>query len=315
VNKAAGDERPERRALAAQALAIVGDQGTEILHRLLEDPDASVVAAACRAAGLLKSRAYLYSLVKLLPNPHLRGEAVDALAAYGPRISGSLGDILEDRTMPERVRQNIPRILKWIPDQRSVDVLLKATLQSDGAVRDNALKALNRLRSNSPRLHFEAGFITPQIMTEARTYFEVNAALEAVRRNGADGAHPHASLLARSLEERLHKVMDRLFRLLALEYPPKEIYSAYLAVSRGRPEEVSASLEFLDNVLDREVKRIVIPIIDTPAHLAQRGKEFFGVETKNLDSALRGLIQAGDPWLAPCATAAAVELNLRAAQA
>src|SRR5207244_1071532 len=107
----------------------------------------------------------------LLPNLHLRGEAVAALAAYGPRICGSLGDILEDRSVAARIRRHIPRILKQIPDQRSVDVLLKATIQSEPQIRDLALRALNRLRTTAPRLHFEAGFITPQIMTEARSYF------------------------------------------------------------------------------------------------------------------------------------------------
>jgi ATP/ADP translocase len=313
IDSAAADSDPERRALAATAIGMTGDQGSEALHKLLNDPDAKVVAAGCRAAGVLHSRAYIHDLVWLLPNPHLRGEAMAALAAYGPRICGSLGDILEDRTVAARIRRHIPRVLKQIPDQRSVDILLKATIHSEPAIRDVAIRALNRLRANAPRLHFEPGFITPQIMTEARSYFELNAALAPLR----DGNHAGvtASLLRRSLEERLQKTMDRVFRLLALQYPPKEIYSAFQAVQRRRSEELSAALEFLDNVVEREVKRILIPLVDAPSHLAQRGKELYGIEPRSTEAALRELVQSGDPWLAPCAAAVANEMNLRGALA
>ena len=313
IEATASDPSAPRRALAAKALGLAGDQDSEALHRLLNDHDTKVVAAACRAAGALRSRAYIHDLVWILPNPHLRGEAVNGLAAYGPRICGSLGDILEDRTVAARIRRHIPRVLKQIADQRSVDVLLKATIHSEPQIRDMALKALNRLRASAPRLHFEPGFITPQIMTEARSYFELNAALAPLREFGNGGIT--ASLLRRSLEERLHKTMDRVFRLLALQYPPKEIYSAFLAVERRRADELSAALEFLDNVVDREVKRILIPLVDAPSHLAQRGKELFSIEPRSAEAALRELAQSGDPWLAPCAKAAAVELNLRGAMA
>jgi hypothetical protein len=117
------------------------------------------------------------------------------------------------------------------------------------------------------------------------------------------------------LARRRNKILDRLFRLLALQYPPREIYSAYLALSRRRPDEVSSALEFLDNVVDREVKRILIPLVDAPAQLAQRGKELFSVESRSFESAIRELVLSADPWLAPCAQAASAELNLRTAKA
>ena len=131
IAAAASDPDASRRALAAKALGIAGDGGSEVLHRLFTDRDRRVVVAGCRAAGVLRSRAYVNDLVWLLPNPYARAEAVTALAAYGPRICGSLADILEDRSVSARVRAQIPRVLKQIPDQRSVDVLLKATIQSE----------------------------------------------------------------------------------------------------------------------------------------------------------------------------------------
>jgi AAA family ATP:ADP antiporter len=110
---------------------------------------------------------------------------------------------------------------------------------------------------------------------------------------------------------RLQDTVERLFRLLGLRYPPKEIYAAYLAVNRRRAEELSAALEFLDNVLDRELKRVLLPLLDAPAHLAEKGRELFGVEVPDAEAAVRELIRSGDPWLVACAAASAAELRLR----
>ncbi len=96
-----------------------------------------------------------------------------------------------------------------------------------------------------------------------------------------------------------------------MRYPPKEVYAAYLAVKHRRAEQLSAALEFLDNVLDRELKRTLVPLLDSPAHLSQRGQELFGIERRTAESAIQELIRTGDPWLAACAMAAAAELKLR----
>jgi len=118
-------------------------------------------------------------------------------------------------------------------------------------------------------------------------------------------------LLVRTIEERSHGTVERLFRLLGLRYPPKEIYAAYLAVHHHRPEQLAAAMDFLESILDRELKRVLLPLLDAPAHLAERSRELFGIEAPDAASAVRKLVISGDPWLAPCAMAAAAELRLR----
>jgi AAA family ATP:ADP antiporter len=212
--------------------------------------------------------------------------------------------------MPVSLRQQIPRVLKAIPDQRSVDVLLAAIGHQDLSVRASVLKALNRLRETAPHLNFANHFVTEQILAEARYYFELAAALEPFR-DQKEHRRSAACLLARTLEERLAGTLERLFRLLGLRYPPKEIYSAYLAVSRRRTEEAAAALEFLDNVLERDLKRILLPMLDAPDRALARGHDLFGVEPRDAESAVRELIHSRDPWLTACALATAGEWKLR----
>jgi ATP:ADP antiporter, AAA family len=301
---------PRKRALAAAALGVRGDQGADLLRSLLQDPDVEAASAACRAAGALRNRAYLHGLVQALGHPRLRRDAIGALVGFGPAICGSLSDALLDETIPLSIRRQVPRVLKAIPDQRSVDVLLPAIKHPDLTMRAAVLKALNRLRESATWLRFDSVFVTEQILAEARHYCELNAAL-APFQDFREGGGRACRLLARTIEERLRETLERLFRLLGLRYPPREIYSAYLAVSKRQSGDATAALEFLDSVLERDLKRILLPLLDAPEHLLERGRDLFGVELPTAESAVRELIRSHDPWPVACAMAAAAELRLR----
>lgn len=304
---AAADD-PQRRALAAAAIGARGDLGTGLLHRSFEDPDRATVRAACRSAARLRDRDYLFPLAKALGNAQVRGEAIAALAAFGAPICGFLSDCLLDEHLPINVRRQVPRVLKQIVDQRAVDVLLGAVNHEDLAIRSAVLKALNRLRESGAQLNFAEQYVNGQILREARYYCELSAALAPFRNAPR---HPATRLLVRSLEDRLRSTLERLFRLLGLRYPPKSIYSAYLAVQRNDREEATAAIEFLDNVLARDLRRVLLPLLDAPENLLEHGRDLFGVIVPDVEAAIRELLNSRDPWLLACAMAAAVELQLR----
>ncbi|MBI2680065.1 MAG: hypothetical protein HYX25_03540 [Candidatus Solibacter usitatus] len=309
LRAAAADPDPRKRVLVARAAGLAGGAGASIVQQLLEDADSSVVRAACAAAGVLRNRAHVFSLTRCLTNARQRGAAIAALAEFGPRVCGTLSDILADETVPAAMRRQIPRVLKLIPDQRSVDILLQAIDHSDPGLRRAVLKALNRLRESAPKLSFEDSRIAGQMQVEVRRYCELNAALDPFRSSKNSGEA--AGLLARSLDERMAQTLDHLFRLLGLRYPQQEIYSAYRAVSGRSSEAHSAAVEFLDSVLERDMKRLVVPLLDAPERLLDTGRNLLGIQPKTAETALRELLHSGDSWLAACAAAAAGEMKLR----
>jgi AAA family ATP:ADP antiporter len=192
-----------------------------------------------------------------------------------------------------------------------VEVLFAAIAEPDLTVRSQVLKALNSLRETAPKLHFGRETLIEQILTEARYYYEMSAALAPFKENGAS-VTPAARLLVQTIEERLRRTLERMFRLLGLRYPPREIYAAYLgAVNRKRTEQHTAAIEFLDNILERELKRIVLPLLDEDARIAQVARDVFGLEPRDEKAALRELMRAGDSWVVACAVATAAELSLK----
>ena len=176
------------------------------------------------------------------------------------------------------------------------------------------LKGLNRLRETNPELHFSGPSVRDRTFWEIRHYFELHAALAAFQTTGE--TQTAASLLARTIHDRLSHTLDRMFRLLGLTYPARDIYSAYLAVrgiytGKRSEERLTAAVEFLDNVVERDVKRVLMPLLDSTERLTEHGRDLLGVDPKDAQAALRDLIRTGDPWLRTCAIAAAAQLKMK----
>lgn len=307
VAQAAVDPNPQRRALAARAIQLRGSDGDHHLGRLLEDPDPGVREASCRAAGTLGDRRHFDTLIRLLGDRTVRGAATESLGSFGPRICGALGDILADPTTPAAIRRRIPRVLRLIRDQQSVDVLIAALGGADSLA---VLKALNRLREAAPNLVFKKDAVSRQLGLEAKRYFEMGSSLVALR--GWSTPRTAASLLVRSIEARMQQIEDRLFRLLALRYPSAEMYSAFLAVRSRQPEKITVALDYLDSTLDRDLKKFVIPLFEGVERVAKNGRDLYGIEVPTAEAAIRSLVGSNDHWLAACAMATAGERQLRA---
>jgi AAA family ATP:ADP antiporter len=308
IAAAAQDASPERRRISALAIAARGQEAARELGSLLLDTDARVVAAACRAAGKLGDRSLVEPMIRRLGDPALRSVIIESLAAFGARICGILGDYLADDSLPLGVRRQIPRVLKLIQEQQSVDVLLRSLGGPELSIRAAVLYALSHLRERAPRLNYGETFVSEHILKEARHYFDLYSALEPFRDH--KDTRTATGLLVRSLEERLRQTIERLFRLLGLRYSHEDMHAAYLAVRGRRREKFLAALDFLDTVLDRPLKRVLLPLLDSSEGLAERGRDLFGVERRDAESTIRDLIHSPDPWLAACAIAAAGERKL-----
>jgi len=310
ISRSAGDSNPCRRALAASAIAACGDQGTDLILALLADPDPDVAASACRAAGSLKNRACILSLARLLADWRARSAATDSLAQYGSAICGTLGDMLNDDSLPLAVRANVPRVLRRIAHQRCADILITCYRHPEPAIRTEALKALTHLRHEAPSLIFADPLLKQSILNEAHRYYELLASAAALTEY-RDRPHTAVSLLARTLDERLCQGMDRLFQLLSILYPAKEMQGTYLALTKRDRDTHSAAVDFLDSVLDQDLKKVVVPIFDAPERAIESGRVLFGVEPQNAETIIGDLMHSDEPWIASCAIAAAAELGLR----
>ncbi|MFQ5770559.1 MAG: Npt1/Npt2 family nucleotide transporter, partial [bacterium] len=214
----------EGRAQVADALGILNDQNYySYLMELIKDSDPMVKTRAIKSAGQTGASEFIPILMQNLSDRTYRKTAREALAAYGDTITEHLSNYLADRSIPLDVRAGIPRVLGLIGSQRAVEMLLDNLPQKDEILRYQMIKALNKLRAQFPGLHFDKR-VDQALKDELKKYFRIQATLhQTARSNGHDG--PGFDLLQRALRERLDDHLERLFRLLGLRYPPRDIYN------------------------------------------------------------------------------------------
>lgn len=310
ISAAAQSPDPRKRRHAAIAMGGNGRSNAAV-EKLLGDAEVQVKEAAIDAAGRLRDRALVPRLASMLADLRLRGSAAHALAAYGSGIAGTLRDLMEDSSQPRAVRLKLPRVLAMMGEQRAADELLLAVGTGDLDLRGAVLAALSRMRREQPQLSFGAAPVEQQILEEAKAYYAMWAALEPLRPAGDLTA---LRLLRATLDERLRQMLDRLFLLLGLRYEQRGVERAAGALKGKSHEDHSAAIEFLESLLDRDLKRILIPLVDDAPRIAARAKELFGIDVRSPEEALRRLLQSGDAWLVSCAAQAAAELKLRGLQ-
>lgn len=311
-------EERERECIKGNIAKVLGDvDDPELypyLYLLLNDESPNVVKEAATSAGKIESKEFIPILIKHLITKEVRPYSRRALARYGEEIIDTLSYHLENPTEDIRIRLAIPRVLSLIGSQNSVNLLTKNLDQRDPLLRYEIMKSLNKLRTRFPLLKFDKTRIEKKILDEIEQHNRIlsilireNINLSAMRSEGSTQGNRDEILRARkllnlALEEKLEGSLERIFRLLGLKYPAKDMYDAYLGVQSNRPNLRADAIEFLDNILESNLKRVLIPIIETsPEQIIPReAPKLLGVNIPNEDECFTIILQDEDNWLKVC---------------
>lgn len=255
---------------------------------------------AIASVGRLRDRSHLPWLLEKLADRTYRADVRVALSDFGTGIVGTLSDYLNDRSVSYVIRQNIPRVLSQVPDQQSVNTLVNSLQTVEPSLKYYVVKALNRLRSNYEDLKFDSRGLESALVEETKIHYEILQALQSHTRTESNEA---TNLLKRALTEKQYQNLERIFRLLGLVYPPRDIYNAYQGVVSEEKTVRSNAIEFLDNLLKGDIKKFVLPLLDDVSvdSVLRKGGEFFKVNRLNEEESLAFLITGRDPWLRACA--------------
>jgi AAA family ATP:ADP antiporter len=305
---APGPDPARARRDAARVLGLVPPP-SELhaeLFTLLRDENPEVVEQALLSAGKIQGREFLPQVVDKLGQRRLRGAARAALTQYGQRAVGTLQDYLNDDTVPMSVRGAIPAVLAGIATPGAAATLGNSFIQSDPALRFAVLKALNKLRSRNPALLPTGIDFADMLNSELIGYyrsFQILAAFDPeawalLRPRGTE------SLLSRALRERMDYEFERIFRLLALLYPMRDVYNACAGITSGRPQLQANALELLEHLLPPELYRRLSYGLDPEISLEEKlsyAERLCRVGVRSRSEALRVLLHSKDRWLCACA--------------
>jgi len=302
ITDTSDSSRRARRDVAAAIRQASQPRFRRLLVPLLYDPAPEVADEAMesvRAAGT-DDFVFVPTLVALLRHRKLKGTARAVLVSYGEPVVDVLAHFMRDPDEDIWVRRHIPATLALIPGQKTVDALAATLQEPDGFLRYKAVSALERLRRTEQPLTFPREAIEKLAIKESRNYFNYLSLYDNVF---GKKRLPDGSLLALALQQKMLRTKNRIYRLLALIYPWRDIDAAQWTLEHGDARGRASASEYLDNILSGQLRKQTMPVVeDLPLdEKVRRGNVLLRTRPRDIDETLLQLINDDDQVVAAAA--------------
>ncbi|MBA7483319.1 hypothetical protein ES707_18832 [subsurface metagenome] len=229
---------------------------TQKLEELLEDESPEVSKYAIESAAKLKRREHVPGLIYKLHNPLTREDACTALEKYGEKIVGILSDYLGDSDEDVGLRKEVASVLARIPTQDSADFLAWELAEDNEDMDPELIDALDRIRSGKPDIQVQEKIIKTKIFKEIKKYYQILIKFYDAK------SKAKKVKMSEQLSENLAASMMNIFKLLGLIYSHEDIFRAYQNIRTATKDSVDYALELLDNILPKEIRDAVFPLIE-----------------------------------------------------
>jgi len=296
------------RVQAARVLSVAPDVFPDLLARLIADEDAQVALQALAAARASPRDDLIAPLLHALARPELTDEAVRALSMYRDAIVPELERRLHHAETPVEIRRELPSVLVRIGTPLARQVLIEGLLQVDVTLRYRIVASLNKLQDVHPDLRVDREVVDLLIAAEIAGHYRSYQVLGPLRTQLKQN-DPVLQALRRSMEQEL----ERIFRLMALLYRGSALHDAYVGLRSTSSAMRANALEFLDNVLVPDLRRVLVPLLDSQVTVEERiaiADRLVGAPVANAEEAVATLLASGDAWLRSCAVYAVGALQL-----
>ena len=255
-----GEYGHELRKQSAKVLGEMYDRDyAYLLKQLLYDENPSVVKQAIKSAGKTQDRRFVHDLLLLMGNEIYRKAVEKALREYGSRIYGTMYDHMIDSHLPVSTRRYIPWVFSQTVSEDSWDILKMSLKFCSIPIRHGVIKALLRMRKQRPTLRVSDDIITQNIEREIGRYSKLKKALFFYQ-GGKIMLSDEADEI---LEYEIEQTFENIFRLLSLNNDIEDIDNAYKAIVGDNPELRSDAIEFIENLIMWDVRKLLIPILET----------------------------------------------------
>jgi AAA family ATP:ADP antiporter len=274
---------------------------------LLEDLD--LVRKAIKAAGEANHEELIPPLLQLIIQPKLRKNVIDALEHYGGGFTAVLPDMIKSGELSIEQVRRLPSVLCRMDNRAAVELLLdlpRRYVPKDLETRWESIRGLNIIQRDFPHRNVPRWKIQYLLTTEVRRYDRLQQALAlhlALLPHGhKESENGSRRGMINLLNQRLSGGFDRIMRLLGMVYPPIDIIPVQRALLHETKKVQLSGLEFLDNLLTINHKRLLMPTLELRQHLRQnnasslRAKDERALRKEEF-RVLRQLLQGGDERL------------------
>ncbi len=303
-----GEAGARDRREAARVLAVVPEAFVDILVPLIGDSDVEVARQAIAAAQDVTLPELVAPLIAALPRAELAADAARALAKYGDALVPDLERQLHDESLALEIRRELPMVLVRIGTPYAQQILLEGLLQPDVTLRHRIISSLNKLHDVHRDVRLDPNVLELILAAEIAGHYRSYQVLGPLRAQLKED-DPILQALRHSMEQEL----ERIFRLMALFFRGAALHDAYVGVRSSNPIVRANALEFLDNVLKPELRRVLVPLLDSQVTDDERielANRLVGAPLESTEQSVATLLASEDSWLRSCAIYAVGALQL-----
>jgi len=236
------------------------------LTRLIDDESPKVSSFALKSAARLKKKEYIPAIIRKLGNFITMEDAVNALHQYGDAAVRALEKSLHDGSKSTTLRMAVAEVLARIGTQKAILALTEELEQGTGELDVGVIDALDRVRLENTEIPISASAAKRKIFSLIKRYCQKFIDLQR-----QDPGEKNAGL-RHHIDRYLEVYFANIFKLLGLFYPQKDIRMVYQNIKTGTRNSVAIAVEWLDNVLKKDVKDALLPIVEDldPAEKTKR---------------------------------------------
>lgn len=244
-----------------------------VIREELESPHIVVVNTAIKSAAKTLEEQFIDLIFAKLSHKDTKKIAMEALFYYNAPIIDVLFDKLREEVLRLDTAMGVISIIEKFASQKAVNTLVKLVDDAEYSLKLEAIEALKRLKWRYPKLQIKDRFIVDKILDECDLYQETLTAIHTqiiirYKTNGENSLAQTAEQNARNaliylLEERLERQLKCIFRFLGIKYPPNDVDTILHSILHGKEEDRIHAIEFLDNILDMQLKKELIPVTES----------------------------------------------------
>jgi ATP:ADP antiporter, AAA family len=306
---------PEMRRHAAKVLGAIGVKNFyQPILELMNDSELSVRREAVHAAGNLKSPEFVIPLIYKTKTRDTFREATTALAQYGDSVVQTLAKVMSNHVEDPAIRSAAAKVLGKLGSGPAVQVIAQHLEEPDSDVRSGMYRSLARAVKGNRLLLTDLSQVHKAIERELGTAFQALHSIEVLALDSLPsattplhGKEAARALLGSAMIEKIQRIEVRVFWLLGVLYPDADMeqISAGLHDASGADSarRRGNAVELLDNLLERNLKARVLPLIEESAR-TERLKQIahlYVLPVIDHQAALTALCNDEVAWVRACA--------------
>ena len=254
----------------------IGNAKSERFYYLIDDylksVDNIILNTTILSASKTLDTRFINTIISFLSGKDTRKSSVEALYNYGEPIIDLLLKKVKEETINLEDAVYIPLVLEKFASYKAVNSLIKLTGNTEHSLKIEAIEVLRKLKWKNPHLKIKDRFVVDKVLDECELYQNTLSAIHSQiviqykKKNGEnelDDENKARKALIQVLEQRLDRQLQRIFRFLGIKYPPNDVDNVLDIILKGKEEQRVHAIEFLDNILDNQLKKELIPIAES----------------------------------------------------